>query len=64
MNLHDRAVGENGFELVGRAQSGQTARLDDGEAMAVLRFIEIVRRHEQRDTRVGQLIDQVPEVAS
>ena len=37
--------------------------MDDGDAMAVLRLVEIVRRDQHGDARRRELIDEIPEVA-
>src|SRR5206468_1620401 len=64
MNLHDGTAGENGFQLVGGADSRETACLNDRDAMAVLGFVQIMSGHKERYTRGRQLIDQVPEMTA
>ena len=58
------AVGEHALQLVGRADRGEAAAVDDRDAVAVLRLVEIVRRDEHRHARRREVIDEAPELAA
>ena len=58
LNLENGAVGEYLFELAGRAERREFARVDDRDAMTVLRFVKIVRRHQHGHAGLGEMIDQ------
>src|SRR5207245_11109790 len=62
MDLDKRPAGEDAFQLVGRAERGEPSGVDDRDAMAMVGFVEIVRRNEQRHAGGRELIDQVPEM--
>ncbi len=50
------------LELVGRAEGHDLAAVDDGDAIAVLSLIHVVRGHEDRDAlRVAQLVEVSPD---
>ena len=48
----------------GRAVGDQHAAVEDGEAMAALGLVHVVRRHQDRGAGIGQLEQLFPEVAA
>ena len=62
-DLENRPVLENLLQLLGRADRREPAGVDDRETMAVLGFVEIVRRHQHGHAGSRELIDEIPEAA-
>ena len=62
LNLDDGPIGEAALERRGRAEGGELARVNDGNAMAVLGFVQIVGRHQHRDAALREVADQIPEL--
>jgi hypothetical protein len=62
--LENRTCAEDFFELADRAERGETPRLDDGDPMAVLRLVQVMRRHQDGDAVGGKPFDETPEVAA
>ena len=60
-DLEHGVAREHLLELRHRAQRGQLAGMDEREAMAVLRLVQVVRGHEHRHARRGHLVDERPE---
>ena len=64
LNLDDRPAGEDLLQLPGRAHGRQLAGIDDRDPMAMLGFIQIVRRDENRHAFARQVLDETPELAA
>ena len=60
-DFQNRPRGEDLFQLFDRAERGQPAGLDDRDAVTVLRLVEVVRGHEDREP-ARQIVDQPPEL--
>ena len=63
-DLEHRVAGEHLLELRHAAQRGQPAGVDEGQAMAVLRLLQVVRGDEHRHAGRGHLVDERPEAAA
>ena len=59
---HDRVDGIH--ELPRRALRHEAPAIEDGEAVASLRFVHVVRRHQDRGAAVDQLEQAFPEIAT
>ncbi len=59
---HDRVDGIH--ELPRRALRHEPPAIEDGEAVAALRFVHVVRRHEDRGAAIDQLEQAFPEIAT
>src|SRR5690606_39350988 len=55
---------ESGLELRGRTEGRDSAVQHDGDPVAVLGFIHVVRRNENGDPPVCSAVDVIPELAS
>ena len=50
------------LQLLHRAERGEPAGLDDGDAVAVLGFVQVVGGDEHRDAGARQVVDEPPEL--
>ena len=64
VDLDDRPGREHLLQFGGGAEGGELARLDDGDAMTVLRLVKVMRRHQHRHAVPREIADQVPESSS
>ena len=55
---------EDLLDLGGRAERREPAGVNQRDAMAALRFVEIVRRHEHRHAFLRERVDETPELAA
>ena len=62
-DLDDRCV-DRIHELARRALRHEAAAIEDGEAVTALRFVHVVRRHQDRRAAVDQLEQAFPEIAT
>jgi hypothetical protein len=61
-DLENRPRRERRLQLLHRTVRGQTSRLNDRDPMAMLRLIEIMRRHQYRHSALRQIVDEAPEL--
>ena len=61
-DFENRPRGKDRLQLLDRAVRGEPAGLNDRDAVAVLRLVEVVRRDEDRDAGAGQIVDEPPEL--
>jgi hypothetical protein len=64
LHFDDRPVTKHRLELAHGAQRRQPARLNDGDPVAMLGFVEIVRGDQDGNAGTRQLVDEAPEAPS
>src|SRR5579883_3508119 len=64
MKLASYALRGLGFQLVRRAGGDGPASVEESDGVAALRFIQVMRRDQDRGASLGDGVDKVPEAAA
>ena len=61
-DFRDGSAGEGLLDLRGRADGGECTRMDQRHAMAALGLVQVVGGDQDRDARLGEVVDEAPEL--
>ena len=62
LDFNDGTIGKDALELAGRAERDELAAMHDGNAMAMLGLVEIVRGDQNGDAGLREILDQLPKL--